>query len=181
MGNTRTPSSSHSSEEAEELDISDALCSENQSHALLSDGEEGNLGSGGGNEKEGRAEDSNVTHGTIAALNKSISVRRQQQRRRRTVPPLEKKVSRPVNPANTPSIPRQVTTVASAPPKRSKMSKAVVKTRRVQPVERDEHGNVRLPQQIGVLTVISLGKIVYDRDTFHNERYIFPVGFTVQR
>ena len=72
-------------------------------------------------------------------------------------------------------------TVASAPPKRSKMARGVTKTRRVQPVDRDEHGNVKLPQQIGVLTVVSLGKIVHDRDAFHNERYIFPVGFTVQR
>ncbi|KAI7884833.1 hypothetical protein K492DRAFT_157982 [Lichtheimia hyalospora FSU 10163] len=75
-------------------------------------------------------------------------------------------------------------TVSSAPPKRSRVVRNVMnnsKTRRVQPVERDEQGNVKLPQQIGVLTVVSLGKIVHDRDTFHNERYIFPVGFTVQR
>lgn len=71
--------------------------------------------------------------------------------------------------------------VASAPPKRSKMSRIAVKTRRVQPIERDEHGQPKLPQQIGVLTVLSLGRIVYDRDTFHNERYIFPVGYTVRR
>ncbi|KAI8145159.1 F/Y rich C-terminus-domain-containing protein [Fennellomyces sp. T-0311] len=82
---------------------------------------------------------------------------------------------------STDPIRRDIATVASAPPKRSKMSRAVTKTRRVQPVDRDEHGNVKLPQQIGVLTVVSLGKIVHDRDAFHNERYIFPVGFTVQR
>ena len=73
------------------------------------------------------------------------------------------------------------TVTTSAPPKRSKMSRAVTKTRRVQPVERDENGNVKLPQQIGGLTVVNLGKIVYDREAFHNERYIFPVGFTVER
>lgn len=75
-------------------------------------------------------------------------------------------------------------TVSSAPPKRSRVVRNPMnhtKARRVQPVERDEQGNVKLPQQIGVLTVVSLGKIVHDRDTFHNERYIFPVGFTVQR
>lgn len=75
-------------------------------------------------------------------------------------------------------------TVSSAPPKRSRVVRNTMnhtKARRVQPVERDEQGNVKLPQQIGVLTVVSLGKIVHDRDTFHNERYIFPVGFTVQR
>ncbi|KAI7857791.1 F/Y rich C-terminus-domain-containing protein [Circinella umbellata] len=61
------------------------------------------------------------------------------------------------------------------------MSRTIIKTRRVQPVERDENGNIKLPQQIGVLTVVNLGKIIYDREAFHNERYIFPVGFTVER
>ncbi|KAI8074397.1 F/Y-rich N-terminus-domain-containing protein [Gongronella butleri] len=73
------------------------------------------------------------------------------------------------------------TTVASAPPKRSKITKVPSKTRRVQPIERDETGHPKLPQQIGVLTVLNLGTIVTDRDTFHNERYIFPVGYTVSR
>ena len=76
---------------------------------------------------------------------------------------------------------RDLATVASAPPKRSKLSRIPVKTRRVQPIDRDEQGQPKLPQQIGVLTVLALGKIVSDRDTFHNERYIFPVGYTVSR
>ncbi|KAI8365682.1 F/Y-rich N-terminus-domain-containing protein [Choanephora cucurbitarum] len=74
-----------------------------------------------------------------------------------------------------------LTTVASAPPKRSKINRVNVKIRRVQPIERDDEGNPILPQQIGVLTVLSLGTIITDRDTFHNERYIFPVGYTVRR
>jgi hypothetical protein len=61
------------------------------------------------------------------------------------------------------------------------MSRIVSKTRRVQPIERDETGHPKLPQQIGVLTVVDLGKIKTDRDSFHNERYIFPVGYTVKR
>ncbi|KAI9483488.1 MAG: F/Y-rich N-terminus-domain-containing protein [Benjaminiella poitrasii] len=76
---------------------------------------------------------------------------------------------------------QKVTTVASAPPKRSKVNRINLKTRRVQPIDRDEQGNPILPQQIGVLTVISLGRIITDRDTFHNERYIFPIGYTVRR
>ncbi|KAI8084402.1 F/Y rich C-terminus-domain-containing protein [Gilbertella persicaria] len=75
----------------------------------------------------------------------------------------------------------QLTTVASAPPKRSKINHTNTKPRRVQPIQKDEHGHPTLPQQIGVLTVLSLGNIITDRDTFHNERYIFPVGYTVQR
>ncbi|KAI8092990.1 F/Y rich C-terminus-domain-containing protein [Halteromyces radiatus] len=76
---------------------------------------------------------------------------------------------------------RDQATVASAPPKRSKMSKVPAKTRRVQPIERDESGNPVLPQQIGVLTVLKLGTIESRRETFHNERYIFPIGYTVSR
>ncbi|KAL9552949.1 hypothetical protein MBANPS3_003532 [Mucor bainieri] len=71
--------------------------------------------------------------------------------------------------------------VPSAPPKRSRINKSKVKTRRVQPIQRDQHGNPVLPLQIGVLTVTHLGQIVTDREEFHNERYIFPVGYTVQR
>ncbi|KAI9012493.1 F/Y-rich N-terminus-domain-containing protein [Phycomyces nitens] len=85
------------------------------------------------------------------------------------------------SPNLSPTRHRDLATVASAPPKRSKISRIAVKTRRVQPIERDETGHPKLPQQIGVLTVLDLGKIVSDRDTFHNERYIFPVGYTVSR
>lgn len=75
----------------------------------------------------------------------------------------------------------KVTTVASAPPKRSKINRINIKTRRVQPIEKDDQGQPILPQQIGVLTVLNLGKIISNRDTFHNERYIFPIGYTVRR
>lgn len=66
-------------------------------------------------------------------------------------------------------------------PKRTKLTQMSVKTRRVQPIDRDLHGKPKLPQQIGVLTVLNLGTIVTDRPSFHNERYIFPVGYTVSR
>lgn len=71
--------------------------------------------------------------------------------------------------------------IPSAAPKRTKLTRMSIKTRRVQPIDRDVHGNPKLPQQIGVLTVLNLGTIVTDRPTFHNERYIFPVGYTVSR
>ena len=38
-----------------------------------------------------------------------------------------------------------------------------------------------LPLKIGLITLESLGDIVYDRESFHNERYIYPVGFKVTR
>ncbi|CAG8475863.1 579_t:CDS:2 [Diversispora eburnea] len=55
------------------------------------------------------------------------------------------------------------------------------KTMKVQHVEKDETGNYKLPVQIGILTVLNLGYVVYDRETFHNERYIWPVGYAVKR
>ncbi|KAI8991569.1 F/Y-rich N-terminus-domain-containing protein [Mycotypha africana] len=82
----------------------------------------------------------------------------------------------------SPSSLRLITTIPSAPPKRSKINTLKIqKVRRVQPIERDEHGKPKLPQEIGVLTVHSLGKIINDRPAYHNERYIFPVGYTVSR
>lgn len=59
--------------------------------------------------------------------------------------------------------------------------KSASSIRRVQPVPRGIDGQPILPVQIGILTVLSLGEIVYDRKTFHNERYLWPVGYTVQR
>ncbi|RHZ81140.1 hypothetical protein Glove_123g51 [Diversispora epigaea] len=55
------------------------------------------------------------------------------------------------------------------------------KTMKVQHVEKDDTGNYKLPVQIGILTVLNLGYVVYDRETFHNERYIWPVGYAVKR
>ncbi|KAI9593092.1 F/Y-rich N-terminus-domain-containing protein [Syncephalis fuscata] len=57
----------------------------------------------------------------------------------------------------------------------------ITHTRKVQPIPRDENGRAILPVQVGILTIISLGKVEYDREAFHNERYIWPVGYTVQR
>ncbi|KAJ2769017.1 hypothetical protein GGI18_005478 [Coemansia linderi] len=55
------------------------------------------------------------------------------------------------------------------------------KVRSVQPVPRDVDGKYEMPIQVGVLTVLSLGTVVWDREAYHNERYIWPVGYTVQR
>ncbi|KAJ1967814.1 hypothetical protein H4R35_006604 [Dimargaris xerosporica] len=48
-------------------------------------------------------------------------------------------------------------------------------------LEKDANGNPKLPYTSGVLTVLNLGEIVWDRDTFHNERYIWPVGYQAKR
>ncbi|RKP22716.1 F/Y-rich N-terminus-domain-containing protein, partial [Syncephalis pseudoplumigaleata] len=57
----------------------------------------------------------------------------------------------------------------------------ITQTRKVQPIPRDADGRPILPVQVGILTVINLGTVVHDREAFHNERYIWPVGYTVQR
>lgn len=57
----------------------------------------------------------------------------------------------------------------------------LTQARRVQPVPQDENGNYILPVNIGILTVVSLGAIEHENPKFHNERYIWPVGYTVKR
>jgi len=46
---------------------------------------------------------------------------------------------------------------------------------------RDKNGNLILPVTVGKssneVTIISIGKIVYERDAYHSQRYIWPVGF----
>ncbi|RKP22717.1 F/Y-rich N-terminus-domain-containing protein [Syncephalis pseudoplumigaleata] len=59
--------------------------------------------------------------------------------------------------------------------------RVITQTRKVQPIPRDADGRPILPVQVGILTVINLGTVVHDREAFHNERYIWPVGYTVQR
>ena len=55
------------------------------------------------------------------------------------------------------------------------------RTRKPVEVPRDEDGNVILPFQISSLKVLELGKVVYDRTSFHSERYIWPVGYCAER
>ncbi|KAI0227626.1 hypothetical protein L0F63_006910, partial [Massospora cicadina] len=46
---------------------------------------------------------------------------------------------------------------------------------------RDGEGHYTLPLTVGKFTVVALGTIDPHNPNFHNERYIWPVGFTVQR
>ncbi|TPX42355.1 hypothetical protein SeMB42_g05160 [Synchytrium endobioticum] len=45
----------------------------------------------------------------------------------------------------------------------------------------DDHGSIVFPFQSGAVTIERLGTIVYDRESFHNDRYIFPVGYMSSR
>ncbi|KAJ1664725.1 hypothetical protein EV178_003882 [Coemansia sp. RSA 1646] len=80
------------------------------------------------------------------------------------------------------SVGSSVDTEVRPPGKRRKRHHDIAsKIRSVQPVPRDRDGNYEMPVQVGILTVLRLGRVVWDRDAYHNERYIWPVGYTVQR
>lgn len=48
-------------------------------------------------------------------------------------------------------------------------------------VDRNDHGLYILPVEIDSWTVIDLGTVVYDRPAYHNQRYIYPVNYTVRK
>ncbi|KAG0196163.1 hypothetical protein BGX28_010501, partial [Mortierella sp. GBA30] len=85
------------------------------------------------------------------------------------------------------STPSTITNVGSATqkPKRvhqtNKQRPGLAKVRKVQALERDEAGNVKLPVTVGIITIMDIGHVVYDREAFHNDRYIFPVGYKMSR
>ncbi|KAJ3118930.1 transforming growth factor beta regulator 1 [Nowakowskiella sp. JEL0407] len=53
--------------------------------------------------------------------------------------------------------------------------------RKVHKVERDEFGRPVLPIQFGQIKLVSLGTVEYENEKYHNQRYIFPVGYTIIR
>lgn len=74
-----------------------------------------------------------------------------------------------------------------APP--APRAKRIIKTaeaaaavpRKAQPVPLDADGLPVLPQTCGIVTVDALGTIITDKATFHNKRYIWPLGFKSSR
>ncbi|KAF8937641.1 hypothetical protein BGZ47_008933 [Haplosporangium gracile] len=94
------------------------------------------------------------------------------------------KESKPHTPA---AVPSTITNVGSATqkPKRvhqtNKQRPGLAKARKVQIVEKDDQGNVKLPVTVGIITILSIGHVVYDREAFHNDRYIWPVGYKMSR
>jgi hypothetical protein len=65
--------------------------------------------------------------------------------------------------------------------KKRNVKRVITDVRRVPKIARHPDGSPVLPMQVGILTLLNMGRVVYDRDAFHNERYIWPVGYTVQR
>jgi hypothetical protein len=91
--------------------------------------------------------------------------------------PKPSSITTPVAGTSTPA--PTSTKKSASKPKRVKRKELPV--RRVQQVPLDDHGNIILPVQIGILTVYSLGRIEHERDNFHNDRYIWPVGYQISR
>ncbi|KAG0378455.1 hypothetical protein BGX24_003813 [Mortierella sp. AD032] len=95
-----------------------------------------------------------------------------------------RKENKEAGPTSTPST---ITNVGSATqkPKRihnsSKLKPNSNKIRKVQVLEKDENGNIKFPVTIGIITIMKIGHVVSDREAFHNERYIWPVGYTMSR
>lgn len=65
-------------------------------------------------------------------------------------------------------------------PKRMRRDPVESKLRRVQPLEKIENGQYKLPARVGIITVHSLGTIL-PIPTYHNDRYIWPPGFKISR
>ncbi|KAI8896919.1 F/Y rich C-terminus-domain-containing protein [Globomyces pollinis-pini] len=55
-----------------------------------------------------------------------------------------------------------------------------MKIRKIQDIGRDKEGHPQLPVQLGIITLESLGEIS-TASGFHNDRYIYPIGFTTSR
>ncbi|KAI7864859.1 hypothetical protein BDF14DRAFT_1731492 [Spinellus fusiger] len=47
-------------------------------------------------------------------------------------------------------------------------------------IDRNSQGMYVLPAEVDSWTVLDLGKVVWDRPSFHNQRYIYPVGYRVK-
>jgi hypothetical protein len=91
------------------------------------------------------------------------------------------------SPMSTPSNTSQTASGSSgqpvqrhAKPKRLKAHTVTSKSFSIPMVPRDKSGAPMLPLNVGIMTVIHLGKVCM-REHFHTERYIFPVGYEVTR
>jgi len=65
-------------------------------------------------------------------------------------------------------------------PKRLKAHTVTSKSYSIPMVPRDKNGKPILPLNVGIMTVNCLGEVCM-REHFHTERYIFPVGYSVNR
>ena len=78
------------------------------------------------------------------------------------------------------SIPSTTTVQRRTKPKRLKSPPFRSKSYSIPLVPRDKNGRTILPLNVGIMTVNCLGEVCM-REHFHTERYIFPVGYSVNR
>ena len=64
---------------------------------------------------------------------------------------------------------------------KKKKKKNTPKVKKIHPVVTGPDGHPIYPFKLGLITVENLGQIVFERESFHNERYIYPVGFRIKR
>lgn len=74
----------------------------------------------------------------------------------------------------------QTTVQRHTKPKRLKAHTVTSKSYSIPMVPRDKSGRPILPLNVGIMTVNCLGEVCM-REHFHTERYIFPVGYSVNR
>jgi len=103
-------------------------------------------------------------------------------------PPQHYAVSTPVaaiaTPRNEPASPQPDSAPASAKGKKSAAKPReprASKPKKAQLVARDAQNKPTLPARVGVFTIHSLGNVVVDRDAYHTDRYVYPVGYRVSR
>ncbi|KAG1442721.1 hypothetical protein G6F56_010953 [Rhizopus delemar] len=74
----------------------------------------------------------------------------------------------------------QVTIDAAEAIKKYNVARAMPKIKK-NVIETNEDGTVVLPVTIGQMKITDLGQVDYERSEFHNNRYIYPIGYTVER
>ena len=71
--------------------------------------------------------------------------------------------------------------VRSQKPRSRPLKDEQPRIRKVRPIKKDETGQPIMPLTLGVIKVLSLGKVVWEHDGYHTMRYIFPVGYEATR
>ncbi|KAI8871048.1 hypothetical protein GQ42DRAFT_162310 [Ramicandelaber brevisporus] len=131
------------------------------------------------------AQPANQSQHTFQSTDSNSSYLMTQQQQQQQPPTLQSPNILPsasaISDATTNTLP-DLAAAGPPPAKRIKRSRGSQRgTRSVQPVKRNPDGTPVMPIKIGVMQVVSLGTIVFDRPDYHTERYIYPVGYSIQR
>ncbi|KAI9299763.1 hypothetical protein BJ944DRAFT_292166 [Cunninghamella echinulata] len=86
------------------------------------------------------------------------------------------------NPTSSPPrLPPPASMISQIQSQQQSQSQQVAAIRTYYEVDKDQHGKYILPVEIDSWTVVDLGTVVYDRPAYHNQRYVYPVGYTVRK